>query len=133
MCLMLNSAGCDENIDPGDKRGEGSLPQELHLHIYQEVFGLADLSLQVHCAREAVQLAGAEVALLVTLSDADNNVVASVSGGRSNPEDLGWDDNVGLKAELVVRDSHRGVLTVQGVDGTAGPLTASENKLENKD
>lgn len=109
---MLHRTGRDEDIDPGDKRSEGSLPQELHLHVYEEVFGLAHLSLQVDCACEAVQLARAEVALLVAPSDADDDVVAGVGGGRPNAKNLGRDDNVGLEAELVVRDSHRGVLTV---------------------
>lgn len=112
ICLVLLSAGCDEDIDPGKKRGERPLPQQLHLHIYQEVFGLTDLSLQVDGAHEVVELPGAEVALLIALGDADDDMVARVGGGRSDSKDLGRDDDVGLEAELVVRDPHGRVLTV---------------------
>lgn len=122
---MLHGAGRDEDIDPGQEGGDRPLSQQLHLHIYQEVFGLADLSLQVDGAREAVQLPGAKVALLVALDDADDDVVAGVSGGRSDSEDLGGGDDVGLEAELVVRDADRGLLTVQGAAGAAGPLAAA--------
>lgn len=110
--LLLHSAGCDEDIDPGEERGECPLPEQLHLNIYQEVFGLSDLSLQVDSACEAVQLAGAEVALLVALNDADDYVVTRVGGGRSYSEDLCRNDDVGLEAELVVRDANGGVLTI---------------------
>lgn len=112
LALVLHSTGCDEDIDPGKERGERPLPQQLHLHVYQEVFGLADLSLQVHSPGEAVQLSGAEVALLVAFDDADDNVVARVGGGWSDSENLGRNDDVGLEAELVVRDAYRRVLTV---------------------
>lgn len=110
--LALHGAGCDEDIDPGEERGERALPQQLHLHIDQEVFGLADLSLQVDGACETVQLPGAEVALLVAFDDADDDVVAGIGRGRSDSEDLGGNDDVGLEAELVVRDADGGVLTV---------------------
>ncbi len=79
--LVLHSAGCDKDIHSGEERGEYPLPQQFHLHIYQEVFGLTDLSLQVDCAREAVQLPGAEVALLIAPDDADDNVIAREGRG----------------------------------------------------
>lgn len=62
--------------------------------------------------------------LLVALGDADGDVVTGVGGGGADSEDLGGDDDVGLEAQLVVGDPHRGVLAVQGVGGTADPLTA---------
>lgn len=34
ICLGLHSAGCDEDIDPGEEGGERPLPQQLHLHVY---------------------------------------------------------------------------------------------------
>lgn len=80
--------------------------------------------MQVHGARVGVQLPGAEVVLLVPLRDADDDVVPRVGRGRSDAEDLGGDDDVGLEAEVVVGDSQRSVLTVQVV-GTADPLTAT--------
>lgn len=104
---LLHHAGCDEDLDPGEERGERPLPQQLHLHIYHEVFGLADLSLQVDGACETVQLPGAEVALLVALDDPDEDVIAGIGGGWSDSEDLGGSDDVGLEAELVVRDADR--------------------------
>lgn len=110
--VALQGTGCDKDIDPGEERGERPLPQQLHLHIYLEVFGLADLFLQVDGARKAVQLPGAEVALLVALDDADDDVIAGVGGRRADAEDLGGNDDVGLEAELVVRDADGGVLTV---------------------
>lgn len=109
---MLHRAGCDEDVDSGEERGERPLPQQLHLYIYQEVFGLADLSLQVDSACETVQLPGAEVALLVALDDADKDVITGICRGWSDPEDLGGSDNVGLEAELVVCDADGGVLAV---------------------
>lgn len=112
LSLLLHHAGCDEDVDPGEERGEGPLSQQLHLNIYQEVFGLADLSLQVDGACETVQLPGAEVALLIALDDADEDVIARICGGWSDSEDLGGSDDVGLEAELVVRDADGGVLTV---------------------
>lgn len=111
MC-PLHSAGCDEDVDPGQEGGEHPLPQQLHLYVYLEVFGLTDLSLQVDCAREAVELTGAEVTFLVTLRDADDDVVAGVGGRRSDSEDLGWNNDVGLETELVVGDPGGRVLTV---------------------
>lgn len=84
------------------------------------------MPLQVDGAHEAVKLPGAEVTLLVALGDADDDLVARVGRRGPDAEDLGWDDDVGLEAELVVRDPHRSVLTVQRVAGAAGPLTASE-------
>lgn len=70
------------------------------------------MSLQVDGAHEVVELPGAEVALLIALGDADDDMVARVGGGRSDSKDLGRDDDVGLEAELVVRDPHGRVLTV---------------------
>lgn len=119
-------AGCDEDVDPGEERGERPLPQELHLHVNQEISGLADLSLEVDGAGEAAHLAGVEVTLLVAFGDADGDVVAGVGGGRSYSEDLGRDDAVGLEAELMVRDADGQVLTVEGVHGTRRPFTAPE-------
>lgn len=112
LSLVLHSAGCDKDIDPGEERGERPLPQQLHFHIYQEVFRLMDLSLQVDGAREAVELPGAEVALLIALDDADDNMITRVGRGWSDSEDLGRNDDVGLEAELVVCDAYRGVLAV---------------------
>lgn len=79
--------------------------------------------MQVHSTRVGIQLPGAEVVFLVSLRDADDNVVSRVGRGGSDAEDLCRDDNVGLEAEVVVGDSQRGVLTLQIV-GTADPLTA---------
>ncbi len=110
--LMLHSTGCDKDIDPGEEGGERPLPQQLHFHIYQEVSGLADLSLQVDGSRETVQLPGAEETLLIALDDADDDVIAGKGGRWSNSEDLGGDDDVGLEAEVVVCDTNGGVLTV---------------------
>lgn len=70
------------------------------------------MSLQVDGTRETVQPPGAEVALLIALNDADDDVIARVGRGWSNSEDLGRNDDVGLEAELVVRDADGGVLTV---------------------
>lgn len=109
---MLHNTGRDKDIDSGEERGERPLPQQFHLHIYHEVFRLADLSLQVDGSREAVQLSSAEVTLLVAFDDADDNVVAGVGGGRSDSEDLCRNNDVGLEAELVIRDADGGVLTV---------------------
>lgn len=83
------------------------MPQQLHLHIDQEVFGLANLSLQVDGACEAVELPGAEVALLIAFCDADGDVITRVGGRWSDPEDLSRNDDVGLEAELVVCDTER--------------------------
>lgn len=105
----------DEDVDSRHEGGEGPLSQELHLHVYEEVSGLADLPLQVHGPRERVELAGAEVVLLVAAGDADDDVVAGVRGRGPDAEDLGRDDDVGLKAQLVVGDSQRRVLAVQEV------------------
>lgn len=110
--LALHGTGCNKDVDPGEERGERPLPQQLHLHVYQEVSGLADLPLQVDGAREAVELPGAKVAVFVASDDADDDMVAGVGGGRSDSEDLGGNDDVGLEAELVVRDADRGGLTV---------------------
>lgn len=79
--------------------------------------------MQIHCTCVGIQLAGAEVVLLVPLRDADDNVVSGVGRRGSDAEDLSRDDDVGLEAEVVVGDSQRGVLTLQVV-GTADPLTA---------
>ncbi len=79
--------------------------------------------MQVHGARVGVQLACAEVLLLVSLCDADNHVVSGVGGRGANAEDLSGDDDVGLEAEVVVGNSQRRVLTLQVV-WTANPLAA---------
>lgn len=109
---VLVSAGCYEDINLGQERCERPLPQQLHFHIYLKVFGFADLSLQVDSTCEAVQLPGAEVALFVTLCDANDNMVSRVSRGRADSEDLGWNDDVGLEGEMVVGDPQGRVLTV---------------------
>lgn len=88
------------------------MPQQLHFHIYQEVFGLADLSLQVDGTCEAVQLACAEVALFIPLCDANDNMISRVGRVRADSEDLSWNDDVGLIRELVVSDPQGRVLTV---------------------
>lgn len=129
---MLLSAGRYEDVDPGQEGGERPLPQEPHLHVYQEVFGLVDFSLQVDGACEAVQLAGAEVALFIALYDADDDVITRVGGGRSDPENLSWNDDVVLEAELIVGDPHGRVLTVQGVRRTTDPLAAPEKEPEGR-
>ena len=85
--------------------------------------------MQVHGARVGVQLPGAEVVFLVSTRDAHDDVVPRVGGGGSDAEDLSWDDDVGLEAEVVVGDSQRGVLTLQVV-GTADPLTAPASTTE---
>lgn len=126
LSVVLHCAGCDEDIDPGQEGGESSLPQQLHLHVDQEVFGLADLPLQVDGAGEAVELPGAEVAFLVAFDDAEDDLISRVGGRRADPEDLGRSDDVGLKAELVVGDADGRVVAVQGVAGTAAAFTASE-------
>lgn len=107
---------CDENVNFGKKSSVGSLPPQFHFHIQQEVFGLLDLPLQVHDARVGVEPAGAEVALLVALGDGEDDVVPGVGRGGPDPEDVGWDHDVGLEVELVVGDAHRGVLALQVVE-----------------
>ena len=113
-----------EDVDPGLERGERPLSPKLHLHVDKEIPRTFNLSMQVHGASVGVQLPGAEVVLLVALRDADDDVVPRVGWGRSDAEDLGGDDDVGLEAEVVVGDSQGSVLTVQVV-GTADPLTAT--------
>lgn len=110
--LVSHVARCDKDMNPGKERGEHPLPQQLHLQIYQKVFGLADLSLDVDSACETVKLPGAEVALLIALDDTDGDVIARIGWRWSNSEDLGRNDDVGLEAELVMCDACRGVLTV---------------------
>lgn len=80
--------------------------------------------MQVHGARVGVELAGAEVVLLVALRDGHDDVVPRVRRGGSDPEDLSRDDDVGLEAEVVVGDSQGGVLAVQVVRA-ADALAAS--------
>lgn len=109
---LLHHTGCDEDIDPGEERGERPLPQQLHLHIYEKVFGLTHLSLQVDRSREAVKLPGTEVAFFIAFDDTDEDVIPGVGWGRPNSEDLGGGDDVGLEAELVIRDAQGGGLTV---------------------
>lgn len=119
----LERIGGDEDVNPGLEGGKRPLSPELHLHVDQEVPGTLDLAVQVHGARVGVELAGAEVVLLVPLGDADDHVVAGVCGGGADAEDLGGDDDVGLEAEVVVGDSQGRVLALQVV-GAADPLTA---------
>lgn len=109
---MLHSTGRDEDVDLGEEGAERAFPEQLHLHVDQEVFGLFDLSLQEDGARVSVQFPGAEEALLVSSDDADGDVVSGVTGRRSDPENLGGNDDVGLEAELIVCDPDRRVLTV---------------------
>lgn len=66
----------DEDVDTCEEGGEGALAQELHLHIDEEVPWALDLPLQVHRPSEAVEAAGAEVALLIPPRDADDDVIA---------------------------------------------------------
>ena len=120
-CLEL--VRCYEDVDPGQKGGEGPLSQQLHLHINKEVLGLTHLSLKVDGTCKAVELPCAEVAFLVAPCNADDDLVSRVGGGGADAEDLGRDDYVGLEAELVVGDPQRRALAVQGA-GTAGSLTA---------
>lgn len=80
--------------------------------------------MQVHGTRVGIQLPGAEVVFLVSLRDAEDDIVSGVGGGGSNAEDLCRDDDVGLEAEVIVGDSQGRVLTVQVVQ-TADPLTAT--------
>lgn len=122
MPLPSGGAGCDEDVDPGEEGGDGALAQQLHLHVDEEVPGLAHLPLQVDGPREAVELPGAEVAVLVASQDADEDAIPGVGRRRPDAEDLSRGDDVGLEAELVVGDAQRGVEAVQGVGGAAGPL-----------
>lgn len=122
MSLLSDCAVCDEDIDPGEEGGEGALAQQLHLHVDEEVLGLAHLPLQVDGSHEAVELPGAEVAVLVASQDANEDVIAGVGRRRPDAEDLSGSDDVGLIAELVVGDAQRRVEAVQGVGGAAGPL-----------
>lgn len=98
------------------------MPQQLHLHVDEEVLGLAHLPLQVDGSHEAVELPGAEEALMVASDDADEDVIPGVGRRRPDAEDLRGSDGVGLEAELVVGDAERRVEAVQGVGGAAGPL-----------
>lgn len=104
---VLTSHGvcCDEHVDAGQERCESSLTQQLHFHVDEEVPWFLHLSVQVHSAREAVELACAKVAFFVSVRNADDDVVARVGGRGSDAEDLSWDDDVGLEAQLVVRDA----------------------------
>lgn len=83
----LDDVSRDEDVDPGEEGGEGSLPPQLHLHVEQEVTWLWELALQVDGAGVRVQLPGAEEAVLVAAADADDDVVAGVSGRRTHAED----------------------------------------------
>lgn len=80
--------------------------------------------MQVHGARVGIQLPDAEVVFLVSLRDADDDIVSRVGGGGANAEDLRRDDDVGLEAEVIVGDSNGRVLTLQVVQ-TVDPLTAT--------
>lgn len=109
---LSDGAGCDEDVDPGEEGGEGALPQQLHLHVDEEVLGLARLPLQVDGPHEAVELPGAEEALLVASDDADEDVIPGVGRRRPDAEDLRGRDGVGLEAQLVVGDAQRRVEAV---------------------
>lgn len=54
MPLLSDCAGCDEDVDPGEETGEGALAQQPHLHVNEEVPGLAHLPLQVDGPRVTV-------------------------------------------------------------------------------
>lgn len=82
--------------------------------------------MQIHGPREAVELPRAEVAFLVSARDADDDVVARVGGRGSDAEDLSWDDDVGLEAQLVVRDAQRHGLALLEVGATYS-LAASKS------
>lgn len=71
-----------------------------------------------------VQFSGAEVALLIAPVDGDDNVVSRVGRRGADAEDLSGNDDVGLKAQLVVGDPCWSVLARHKV-GAADPLTAS--------
>lgn len=121
---VLEWAGCDKDIDPGVERSKRPLSPKFHLYIDQEIPRTLHLSMQVHSARVGVQLAGAEVVLLISLRDGDDDVVSGVGGGRSDAKDLRRDDDVGLEAEVVVGDSQRRVLTLE-VIGAGDPFAAT--------
>lgn len=120
--LSARGGGCDEDVDPGEEGGDGALAQQLHLHVDEEVLGLAHLPLQVDGPHVAAELPGAEVGLVVAPHHAYEDVVAGVGRRRPDAEDLSRGDDVGLEAELVVGDAQRRVEAVQGVGGAAGPL-----------
>lgn len=58
--------------------------------------------MQVHSTCVGIQLPGAEVVFLISLRDANDNIVSGEGRGRSDTKDLGRDDDVGLEAEVVV-------------------------------
>lgn len=105
MSVISHGVCCDEHVDAGQESCESSLTQQLHFHVNEEVPRLSHLPLQVHCACEAVKLPCAEVAILISSQDADDDVVTRVGGRGSDAEDLSWDDDVGLEAQLVVCDA----------------------------
>lgn len=80
--------------------------------------------MQVHRACVGIQLPCAKVVRLISLRDANNNIVSGVGGRGSDAEDLSRDDNVGLEAKVIVSDSQRRGLALQ-IAGTADSLTAS--------
>lgn len=129
---LADDVSRDEDVDPGEEGGEGALPPQLHLYIEQEVARLRELALQVDGAGVGVELPGAEVAALVAVSDADDDVVAGEGGRRTHAEDQRRDDDVGLEAELVVRDPQRQVLALGDVHA-ADSLTASAREKTAKD
>lgn len=103
--LTSHRVCCDEHVDASQESCESSLTQQLHFHVNEEVPCILHLPVQVHGTREAVELPRAEVAFLVSARDADDDVVARVGGRGSDAEDLSWDDDVGLEAQLVVCDA----------------------------
>lgn len=90
---------------------------------------LRELALQVDGASVCIQLPGAEVAVLVTTADSDDDVVTRVGGRWTHAEDERRDDDVRLEAELVIRDSQRRVLALHKVQA-ADSLTASARDKE---
>lgn len=78
--------------------GEHPLSPKLHLYIKQEICGTFNLLVQVQSTRVGVQLSDAEVVFLISLCDADDDVVSGVRWRGSDAEDLSRNDDVGLKA-----------------------------------
>lgn len=127
----LERVGRDEDVDPGQEGGEAALTEKLHLDVDEEIAGLAHLPLQVHGAGVGVQLAGAEVVLLVATGDADDDAVPRVGGRWPDAEDQSWDDDVGLEVQLVVGDPQRHVLTLQEIRA-ADALAASGGRAQGR-
>lgn len=112
---VLEDVSCDEDIDPGEEGGEGTLPPQLHLHVDEEVPRVLDGPVQVDGAGVGIEFSCAEEAVLIPLGDAEDDVVSSVGRGGAYAEDLGGDDYVGLEAQLVVGYPHWCVLALHKV------------------